>query len=147
MFVPHPFDIVAILLGIFLALRKSDVRAEDPSRHPRVALADFDSWRKNTLAAYSLGARACFAKVMADFAFLAVLQRTTMSLGLQRAIGVSLDAAWVIALVLCWVGTRKARKQALAIGMNLFRGRAREPLDSELQISESHADASKPTVP
>jgi hypothetical protein len=140
MFVPHPLDIVAILLGIFLALRKSDVRAEDPARHPGVSLANFDSWRKNTLAAYSLGTRACFAKVLADFAFLAILQRTSMGLGVQRAIGVTLDLAWVIALIACWIATRRAKKQAIAAGINLFPTPMRDRMESDPRISKNDAE-------
>lgn len=126
--VPHPFDIVAILLGIFLALRKSDIRAEDNARHPRVALADFDRWRERALRAYSIGTRACFAKVLVDFAFLAVLQHYAMDLALQRGIGMSLDVLWIGALVVCWVGSRRARRLAEEVGINLLRDPA---LDAE----------------
>src|SRR5262245_37062092 len=105
MLVPHPLDIVAILLGIFLALRKSDVRAEDSARHPRVALADFDRWRNEAIRAYTIGIRVCFFRVLLDFAFLALLQRQAFDLGLQRAIGVSIDLLWGGALVACWLGT------------------------------------------
>ncbi|MFZ5892224.1 MAG: hypothetical protein ACOY0T_14295 [Myxococcota bacterium] len=112
MAVPDPFDIIAILLGIFLALRKSDVRAEDPARYPQVALTDFDRWRMRAISAYSLGIRACFAKVMADYAFLAYLQRYPMSLWLQRSLGISITLVWLLLLVACWVGSRRARRLA-----------------------------------
>ena len=119
--VPHPFDIVAILLGIFLALRKSDVRAEDSGRHPRVALADFDRWRNAALSAYSLGTFACFAKVIVDFGFLALLQHFAMQLPLQRGIGVSLDVLWMGALFACWLRARRARRLAEDLGIDLAR--------------------------
>ena len=127
--VPHPFDIVAILLGIFLALRKSDVRAEDHERHPRVALADFDRWRDAAIRAYTIGIRVCFAKVLIDFGFLALLQRFAMDLGLQRGIGVSLDLLWLGGLAACWVATRRARRLAEQYGIDLARNPAhdREP--------------------
>lgn len=112
MFVPDPFDIIAILLGIFLALRKSDVRAEDPARYPQVAIADFDRWRARAIGAYSLGIRACFAKVMADYAFLFYLQHYPLALWLQRAIGVSITLIWVVLLVSCWLASRRARRLA-----------------------------------
>lgn len=112
MFVPDPFDIIAILLGIFLALRKSDVRSEDPARYPEVAIADFDRWRARAISAYSLGIRACFAKVIADYVFLFALQRVTPPLWLQRAIGVSITLIWVALLIGCWLAARRARRLA-----------------------------------
>jgi hypothetical protein len=122
--VPHPFDIVAILLGIFLALRKSDVRAEDHARHPRVALADFDRWREAAIRGYTIGIRVCFAKVLLDFGFLAVLQHFAMDLGLQRGIGVSLDLMWIAGLVACWVSSRRAQRLAERSGVDLTRNPA-----------------------
>ena len=117
--VPHPFDIVAILVGIFLALRKSDVRAEDSARHPRVALVDFDRWREHALRAYTIGIRACFLKVLADFAFLAVLQHYPFDLSLQRSIGFGLDLLWLGALGVYWIDSRRAKRQAEQMGIDL----------------------------
>jgi hypothetical protein len=127
--VPHPFDIIAILLGIFLALRKSDVRAEDSGRHGRVAIADFDRWRNEAMRAYSIGIRACFAKVLADFSFLAFLQHYPMDLTLQRSIGVGLDVLWVAALIACWVSARRARRLAEQLGIDLGGSPARDVRD------------------
>jgi hypothetical protein len=124
MAVPDPFDIIAILLGIFLALRKSDVRSEDPSRHPQVAIADFDRWRMRAISAYSLGIRACFAKVMGDYAFLWYLQRNGMNLSLQRAIGISITVVWFGLLVACWVASRRARRLAGELRIDSVRGAA-----------------------
>ncbi|MGC4092407.1 MAG: hypothetical protein QM756_31930 [Polyangiaceae bacterium] len=121
MAVPDPFDIIAILLGIFLALRKSDVRAEDPARHPQVAVPDFDRWRMRATSAYSLGIRACFAKVMLDYLFLAYLQRNPLDLTLQRALGVSITVGWLLLLIACWVGARRARRLADELHINLVR--------------------------
>ena len=64
------------------------------------------------ISAYSLGIRACFAKVMADYAFLAYLQRYPMVLWLQRALGVSITLGWLGLLVACWIRARRARRLA-----------------------------------
>lgn len=119
MLVPHPLDIIAVLLGIFLALRRSDIRAEDPTAHPGVSAPDFERWRTLAIAAYTLGTRACFAKVLVDFAFLALLRRITLELGLQRTLGVSLDLAWVVAMVTVWVLARRARRFGESVGIQL----------------------------
>jgi len=121
MAVPDPFDIIAILLGIFLALRKSDVRGEDPARHPQVSLADFERWRMRAISAYSVGIRACFAKVMADYAFLAYLQRYQMNLSWQRGLGASITVVWLVLLVRCWVGARRARRLADELHIDVVR--------------------------
>lgn len=139
--VPHPFDIVAILLGIFLALRKSDLRAEDPARHPRVPIGEFDRWRDRSLRAYAIGTRACFAKVVADFVFLAILQRYPLDLTASRVIGVSLDLAWIAALIFCWVMIRKSRRFAARVGIYLV-GR-----DPSRDVSEPPRDASDRAQP
>lgn len=119
MIVPHPFDIVAILLGIFLALRKSELRAEDPARHPHVALTDFEAWRSRALFAYSIGTRTCFIRVLIDFGFLAILQRYPLELVWSRTIGASIDVITVIALVCCWIFARRARRLADSLGIDL----------------------------
>lgn len=124
MAVPDPFDIIAILLGIFLALRKSEVRSEDPARHPQVPIADFDRWRMRAISAYSLGIRACFAKVMADYAFLAYLQRFPISLWLQRALGISITVLWLGLLLASWVASRRARRLAGELRIDEVRGAA-----------------------
>lgn len=136
MLVPHPLDLIAILLGIFLALRRSDVRAEDPARHPLVAPEAFERWRALALRAYAVGTRACFAKVIVDFAFLALLKRVPFELGLQRAIGVSLDLAWVAAMLTCWVLARRARRYADSVGIDLR---------AETQTADEPAARSKAT--
>lgn len=125
MLVPHPFDIVVILLGIFLALRKSEVRSEDPARHPRVALADFDDWRRRALAAYSIGTFTCFLRVLVDFAFAAFLQRHPLELIWSRTIGFSIEIVTVVALVTCAVFARRARRLADRLGIDLSAGTAR----------------------
>lgn len=119
--VPHVLDIPAILLAIFLALRKSDTRSEDPARHPRVALIDFERWREAALRAYSIGVYGCFAKVLADFAYLAILERVTFDLTLQRAIGIFLDVTWFVLLGVCWFKSRRARKLAESLGIDVWR--------------------------
>jgi hypothetical protein len=134
-FVPHPLDLIAVLLGIFLAIRKSDIRAEDRARHPRVRPEDFALWQSRAVAAYTLGIRACFLKVLTDFAFLAVLRRVSLDLWLQRTLGVTLDLAWILAMIACWLLARRARRFARTAGIDL---------SPALPASTGQADADPP---
>lgn len=114
-------------------MRKTDVRAEELSSQPRVTAEVFERWRAKALFAYSLGVRACFAKVLVDFAFVAVLRRVSFELWIQRALGFSLDLAWIAAMVACWVLTRRARAYARGVGIDLSR--APEPPSDESAAS------------
>jgi hypothetical protein len=116
---PHPLDIVAILLGVFLLIRKTEVRSDDPAHHPGVALADFEEWRRRALAAYTIGTRACFGKVFIDFLFLAFLRRVSVDAWLRTSLGVSLDVAWVVLLVVCWLRARSAHRFKSQLGIRL----------------------------
>lgn len=117
MLLPHPLHIVAILLGIFLLIRKSEIRADDPAAHEGVAPADFEAWRQRALAAYTIGTRACFGKVFVDFLFLAILKRVEVESWLRTSIGVSLDLAWVALLVVCWLRSRSASRLGQKLGI------------------------------
>jgi len=136
-FVPHPLDLIAILLGIFLALRGSDIRAEDPALHPGVSPLDFQRWKERALFAYRLGARACFAKVVIDFGFVALLRRVTLDLTLQRTLGVALDLAWVVAMLACWVLARRARKLGEGLGIRI--GAAPQAADEPSSTAEERS--------
>ncbi|HET9959599.1 MAG TPA: hypothetical protein VFQ61_34140 [Polyangiaceae bacterium] len=129
MIVPHPFDIIAILLGLFFALRKSDVRTEELSRHPRANAADFERWQALAFSAYTFGARICFAKVMADVVFLTILRQVTPPLNVQRTIGVSMDLAWMAAVAFTFIRARRARRFAEQHGIDLRRSQRQDAED------------------
>ena len=121
MLLPHPVDLIAILLGIFLAMRKTEVRAEEAARYPQVPVEDFERWRALALRAYTIGTVACFAKVILDFACAAIIQRWSLPVWLVRTVGVSLDVGWVVALVVCWLRSRAARKLGEQMGLMMVR--------------------------
>ena len=121
MLLPHPLDIVALLLGVFLLMRKSEVRAEEAANYPESVRADFETWRERALAAYTIGTRACFGRVFIDFAFLALLRRVTVPETLRWGVGIAIDVAWVAALVLCWMRARRAHKLKANLGTPIAR--------------------------
>lgn len=115
MLLPHPLDIVALLLGVFLLMRKSDVRAEDAANYPESLRAELESWRARALAAYTIGTRACFGRVFADFIFMALLRRVAVPDFLRWGVGIAIDVGWVALLVLCWLRARSAHKLKASI--------------------------------
>lgn len=121
MFVPHPLDLIAILLGIFLAIRKGDTRAEDASRHPHVAIEVFRAWQAQAIAAYTLGIRACFLRVVLDFGLVALFRRVSVGGNVQFWLGFSVDLAWAAAMLGCWLMLRRAKRAALDARIDLWR--------------------------
>jgi hypothetical protein len=113
---PHPLDIVALLLGVFLLMRKSEVRVEEAANYPESVRADFETWRARAFAAYTIGTRACFGRVFVDFLFMALLHRVTVPDALRWGVGVAIDVGWIALLVLCWVRARSAQKLKLGLG-------------------------------
>ncbi len=117
MLLPHPLDIVALLLGVFLLMRKSEVRVEEAGNYPEAVRASFEEWRARALAAYTIGTRACFGRVLVDFLFMALLRRvTTFPEALRWGFGIAIDVGWIALLVLCWVRARDAQKLKLTLG-------------------------------
>lgn len=117
MLIPHPLDLPAILLGIFLLLRRSEVRGEELGAYPGVLAQDFDRWRRALLSAYTLGARTCFGRVFLDFALVAILRRFPLELSVQQVLGISIDVAWVALLIVCWIRVRQARRAGERVGI------------------------------
>jgi len=107
-FLPHPLDIPAILLGIFVLMRKSEVRAAecvDPS-----AQGAFDHWREQALAVYTFGSRVCFGKVFVDLLLSMLVHRVALPPALVKTVGIAIDVGWVGLLVWFWIRTRAVSK-------------------------------------
>jgi hypothetical protein len=105
---PHPLDLVALILGIFSALRQMDVAARRAESYPGVEAATFERWQKQAKAAYRLGMAANFGKVLIDLVMSRLLWAFPIPTALRTGIGVSLDVAWVVLLVLTFVRARRA---------------------------------------
>lgn len=108
MFLPHPLDIPAVLLGIFLLMRKSEVRAAECI--DASAQSAFDNWREQALALYTFGSRVCFGKVFIDLLLSVIVHRVALPVPLIKTVGIAIDLGWVGLLIWFFIRTRAVSK-------------------------------------
>jgi hypothetical protein len=115
---PDFLDILAIILGVLYTLRKLDVAGRQAAHFPHVQPHEFEAWKSKQVAAYSLGSAACFLKIVVDFAFVGLVARH-LEPTLVRLTGVSIDVAWLAALIVVFVRSAGARRLAARLGIRL----------------------------
>lgn len=112
------FDVLTLVLGIWLTIRKLEVRRREASEHPGIDAADFGRWKELALGAYGLGSLGCFAKLALDY----LVQLGGPRLGVPwpaiRVAGLLLFVAWVAVLVTVWVRASRARKLQEELGLS-----------------------------
>jgi hypothetical protein len=113
-------DIVALIFGVILTVRKLDVTRRSAEQFPNVSAEDFARWQSLESSAYRLGSFACFLKIAVDYAFLFLAQRASSSWTLVRIVGGTIFSAWVIALMLVVLRGARARRLRDELGI-VFR--------------------------
>lgn len=103
-------DVLALVLGIWLTIRKLDVRKREAAECPAVDPADFARWKQLSVATYNLGSVGCFGKLVLDYAWQLLGPRLGIPWGVIRVGGLLLFLAWVAVLVWVWVQSARARK-------------------------------------
>lgn len=116
---PHPLDLVALILGILFTLRQMDVANRQADRYPGVPVADFESWKRSATVAYRWGSSACFAKVLLDIGFSQLMGRVALPTAARWGIGLTLDIGWVVLVVYSYVRVMRARRYAREIGVEV----------------------------
>lgn len=110
-------DVLALVFGIWLNIRKLDVRKRQPSEHPNVAPADFERWQRMAAGAYGHGSLVCFIKLGADL----FLRLAAPGLGVPwpviRGAGLALFLGWVGTLIYVWVRSFQARRLQERLGI------------------------------
>lgn len=105
---PHPLDLVALILGVYSALRQMDVTGRQAANYPGVDVDVFERWRHLAQSAYRLGMAANFGKVLLDLVLARLLWALPMPTALRTGIGVSVDVLWVTLVILTFVRARRA---------------------------------------
>jgi hypothetical protein len=113
---PHPLDIVYLILGVLFSLRQLDVSMRRATSYPNTTEADFERWKRAAVIAYRIGASSCFGKVLLDIVLAYVFRSLLPPVILMRSIGVALDVAAVALVVYAIVRIRRSRVLAREVG-------------------------------
>ncbi|MBI3202532.1 MAG: hypothetical protein HYZ29_13405 [Myxococcales bacterium] len=113
-------DVLALVFGIWLTIRKLDVRRREASDHPDVPSAEFERWKAMALGAYNLGSLGCFAKLGIDYLLQLGGPRVGVPWAVIRVGGAGLFVAWVVLLVAVWVQAHRAKKLQEKLGLQLL---------------------------
>ena len=116
---PHPLDLIALVLGILFAIRQMDIAQRQASNYPGVREADFTRWWQRARGAYRLGSSACFAKILLDIALAYMMRRVPMPLSTRVAIGLPLDLGWVALVVFAVIRSQRAHALARDLGIEV----------------------------
>lgn len=114
------FDVITLVLGIWLTIRKLDVRKREASDHPGVDAAEFGRWKDLALGAYNLGSIGCFAKLALDYLLQYAAPRIGVPWPAIRVGGLVLFLGWVALLVVVWVQAHRAKKLQEKLGLRFL---------------------------
>lgn len=102
------FDIVTLIVGVFLTVRKLDVKRREAKDYPDVPVAAFEEWKAAALRAYNLGSFACFGRLFLDYVLRYGVARVVPWSVIQVSGGV-LFFGWVGCMVYAFVLASRAR--------------------------------------
>jgi hypothetical protein len=123
---PHPLDLIALVLGILFTLRQMDVTQRQAKSFPQVSEADFTRWWRQARGSYRLGSSACFGKILLDVFAAYVMRHVALPAPLRIGIGVTLDLGWLTLVLIAWRGSHRAHGLARDLGIEV-RARSPEP--------------------
>ena len=116
---PHPLDLIALVLGILFTIRQMDVTQRQAANYPGVREADFTRWWGRARGAYRLGSTVCFGKILLDIAMAYVMRRVPMPSPVRIGIGLTLDLAWVALVVVAVLRSQRAHALARELGIEM----------------------------
>lgn len=101
-------DVLALVFGIWLNVRKLDARKLQPADYPHVPEREFLRWQSMATSAYGFGSLVCFAKLVLDWALKLGGPRIGLPWTFVRVAGATLFLGWVVSLVWVWVRAARA---------------------------------------
>lgn len=116
---PHPLDLIALVLGILFTLRQMDVTQRQAASFPQVREADFDRWWQLARGSYRLGSTVCFAKIIADIAAAYWMRHALPPAAVRWAVGLTLDLGWLALVAVAWFRSRRAHALARDLGIEV----------------------------
>lgn len=127
---PHPIDLIYLILGVLFSLRQLDMSMRQAKDHPNVPEGDFERWKRASVLAYRTGAWTSFGKVLIDIVLAYAFQRMPPPVLVMRGVGIAIDVAAVALVIYAVVRIRRARALGRELGVEL-RARRAEPAPSE----------------
>ena len=116
---PHPLDLIALVLGILFTLRQMDVTQRQAKNYPGVREADFTRWWQRARGAYRLGSSVCFGKILLDIGMAYTMRRVPMPSSMRIGIGLALDLTWVALVVFAVLRSQRAHALARELGIEM----------------------------
>jgi hypothetical protein len=113
---PHPLDIVYLILGVLFSLRQLDTSMRRATSYPNTTEADFERWKRTAVIAYRIGAWSCFGKVLLDIVLAYAFRSLLPPVVLMRTVGIALDVGTVALIVYAIVRIRRSRVLAREVG-------------------------------
>lgn len=120
---PHPLDLIYLILGVLFSLRQLDMSMRLSKNHPNVAEADFERWKRASVLAYRTGAWTAFGKVLIDIVLAYAFRSLLPPVLVMRSVGIALDVAAVVLIVYAVVRVRRARALGRELGIELNQQR------------------------
>lgn len=129
-------DIVAIILGVLLTIRKLDAQRRTQKEFPHVRAEDFARWQRLEVSVYGTAVFACFAKVFVDWGFVYFLA-DGLPVRTVRAIGATIDISWILVLIATFFRTTRLAKlrRELRIVLGGFMVESGGELSTELKAA------------
>jgi len=115
---PHPLDLIALILGVLAAMRQLETSGRRPESYPWVDASNFERWKQAARAAYRLGVSACFGKVLLDIALSLLFRVRPLPFPVRVTIGVSVDLGWIVLMGVAFTRWRRASAIAREVGMD-----------------------------
>jgi len=117
--VPHPLDLIALVLGILFTLRQMDVAQRQASQFPQVREADFTRWWQLARGAYRVGSTVCFAKIFLDILAAYWIRHALPPAAARWTVGLTLDLGWLALIGVAWFRSRRAHALARDLGIEV----------------------------
>ncbi len=121
---PHPIDVIYLILGVLFSLRQLDMSMRLAKNHPNVAEADFERWKRASVLAYRTGAWTSFGKVLLDIALAYTFRSLLPPVLLMRGVGIAIDLGAVALVIYAIVRIRRARALGRELGIEITPRRA-----------------------
>jgi hypothetical protein len=111
-------DVIAIVLGIWLGVRRMDVRVRQAVQYPDVDPKAFAAWQARASFVYHVGTLGCFAEIALDHGFELVGRKLGLGFRPLQAGHALIFLGWLASLGWVWVQARRARKIQQDLGVS-----------------------------